>query len=112
MARICVLMEGDRPLLAIQGELNIYHAARLKDELLQALAIHVELEVDLGEVEDCDSCGVQLLLLLKREARRQDKRLTLVNHSACVTEVIDLLNLVSELGDPLVLLMESRGARA
>lgn len=112
MSRISFLKEGDRSLLAIQGELNIYHAARLKEELLEALASRAELEVDLGEVEDCDSSGVQLLLLLKREARRQDKRLALVNHSRCVAEVIDLLNLVSELGDPLVLLLESRRVRA
>lgn len=112
MARICYLKEADRTLLAVQGELNIYHAARLKDELLEALSSQPELEVDLGEVEDCDSSGVQLLLLLKREARRQDKRLSLVNHSACVADVIELLNLVSELGDPLVLLLDSRRARA
>ncbi|MCY1464582.1 anti-anti-sigma factor [compost metagenome] len=112
MARICYLKEADRTLLAVQGELNIYHAARLKDELLEALASQTELEVDLGEVEDCDSSGVQLLLLLKREARRQDKRLSLVNHSACVADVIELLNLVSELGDPLVLLLDSRRAHA
>ncbi|MCY1374382.1 anti-anti-sigma factor [compost metagenome] len=107
MARICYLNEVEPTQLALQGELNIYHAARLKDELLEALAAQPELEVDLGEVEDCDSSGVQLLLLLKREARRRGKRLALINHSACVTEVIDLLNLASELGDPVVLLMDS-----
>ncbi|WP_271408706.1 STAS domain-containing protein [Pseudomonas sp. Q1-7] len=103
MAKICYLTEGDRPLVAIQGELNIYQAAHLKDELLAVLSNQSALDLDLADVEDCDSSGVQLLLLLKREARRQDKHLSLVNHSSCVTEVIELLNLVSELGDPLVL---------
>ena len=87
----------------LEGELNIFHGARLRDELLSLLAEHADLELDLADVVDCDSCGIQLLLLLKREARRQDKRLALVNHSACVAEVIELLNLGMELGDPLVL---------
>lgn len=88
----------------VRGEFNIYHALRLKDELLALLDAEQELEIDLGEAEDCDTSGVQILLLLKRSARARGKRLALVNHSASVLEAMELLNLVSELGDPLLLL--------
>lgn len=96
--------EPDSHAFGLEGELNIFHGARLRDELLALLAEREALELDLGEVVDCDSSGIQLLLMLKREARRQDKRLTLVNHAPCVADVIELLNLGMELGDPLVLL--------
>jgi anti-anti-sigma regulatory factor len=46
---------------------------------------------------------VQILLVLKREAQRLGKQLAFVNHSPAVREVLDLLNLVAELGDPLVI---------
>lgn len=111
MADICYLNEGDRALVAVRGELSIFHAARLRDELFEALSGHPELDIDLGEVEDCDSSGIQLLLMLKREARRQDKRLALFNHAPCIADVIELLNLGTELGDPLVLLMDNQRGR-
>ena len=46
----------------LEGELNIFHGARLRDELLALLAEHADLELDLADVVDCDSCGIQLLL--------------------------------------------------
>ncbi|MDF3933768.1 STAS domain-containing protein [Pseudomonas citronellolis] len=88
----------------LRGEFNIYHAARLKDELLALLDAHQDLELDLGDADECDTSGVQILLLLKRTARARGKRLALVNHSSSVLEAMELLNLVSELGDPLLLL--------
>jgi hypothetical protein len=39
------------------------------------------------------------LLVLKREAIRQNKPVTFVRHSVVVGEVLDLLNLHGELGD-------------
>ncbi|MDB6141906.1 MAG: hypothetical protein JWP80_950 [Pseudomonas sp.] len=83
----------------LSGELNIYSAAEIREELLQILLAHQQLEVGLAGVEDFDTSGVQLLLVLKREAFRQNKPITFVRHSAVVGEVLDLLNLRGELGD-------------
>ncbi|MGE8065868.1 STAS domain-containing protein [Pseudomonas sp. NPDC089569] len=85
--------------LSLVGELNIYSAAKLRQELLQALDPHQQLLIDLAGVEDFDSAGVQLLLVLEREAVRQNKVVNFVRHSAVVWEVLELLNLVGELGD-------------
>ncbi|MGL4315708.1 MAG: STAS domain-containing protein [Pseudomonas sp.] len=111
MAEINSREEAGRFISAVQGEFNIYHANQLKDELLELLGQHQQLDIDLGNVQDFDSTGVQILLMLKREAQRRNKSLTFVQHSHCVREVLDLLNLVAELGDPLVIPLHSQGDR-
>lgn len=71
-----------------------------KPQLLAALAAGKEIEVDLSSVEDLDTTGVQLLLLLKREAARQQKRCVFRQPGPAVREIMDLLNLADELADP------------
>ncbi len=112
MAVISSHDESGRHSLDIAGDLNIYAAATARQELLQALERAEHLVVDLSRVEDFDSAGVQLLLLLKREAGRQTKRLEFVGHSPAVREVIDLLNLALQLGDPLVIPRHEQGGGA
>ncbi|MBM7059115.1 STAS domain-containing protein [Pseudomonas sp. UL073] len=112
MATINSREEAGRRFFEVVGEFNIYSAAQLKDELVGLLADHQQLDIDLAAVEDFDSTGVQILLLLKREAQRQGKNLAFVQHSASVREVLDLLNLVAELGDPLVIPSNAGGGRA
>ena len=103
--------EAGRFIASVQGEFNIYHAAQLQDELLGLLATHQQLDIDLGGVQEFDSSGVQILLMLKREALRQGRCLTFVQHSSSVCEVLDLLNLVAELGDPLIIPLNAAGDR-
>jgi anti-sigma B factor antagonist len=64
------------------GDLTILTAAERKDELLAALAAadhDLGLEVDLTDVEDLDTAGLQLLLALRSEAAIRDVPLRLVN---------------------------------
>lgn len=111
MADIQTREEAGRQLAAVLGELNIYAAAAARDELAALLELLMPLELDLGAVSDFDSSGVQLLLMLKREAQRLGCQLSFVNHSPSVREVLDLLNLVAELGDPLVIPLDACGGR-
>ena len=112
MAEIISREDTGRPLFELAGEFNIYQAAQLKDELQVLLGSHPQLEIDLGAVTDFDCSGVQILLFLKREAQRQGRSLAFSNHAPAVREVLDLLNLVAELGDPLVIPLDAQGARA
>ena len=104
--------EAGRQVFEVVGEFNIYHAGQLKEELQALLGSQPQLEIDLGAVTDFDCSGVQILLLLKREAQRHGRLLTFSHHSPAVREVLDLLNLVAELGDPLVIPLDAQGARA
>ena len=94
---------GDPGRLLVSGGLTIYDAAAAKSALLEALARTRELEIDLSGVNEVDTAGVQLLILLKREAVRAGKSMRLLQHSAASLEVLDRYNLASYFGDPLVL---------
>ena len=86
--------------LALTGELTIYEAANLKTLLLDRLNASKSLQVDLSGVTELDTSGVQLMLLLQREAAAASKPLQWVKHSQAVSQVLGLLNLGSALGDP------------
>ncbi|HPT51232.1 MAG TPA: STAS domain-containing protein [Accumulibacter sp.] len=89
--------------LAIFEEMTIYQAQAQKEQLLAALSGTEHLELDLSAVPTMDSAGLQLLILLKREVQEQDKRLTIVGHSAAVQQILDFCNLASTFGDPMVI---------
>jgi anti-sigma B factor antagonist len=86
-----------------EGEMTIYHATHLKAALLDALAQGDEIELDLSAVCELDTSGVQLLMLMKREAVAAGKALKLSGHSPAVIEVFELLGLGGWFGDPQVL---------
>jgi ABC-type transporter Mla MlaB component len=89
--------------LAVEQDLTIYHAAQHKLDWLTALDACEVLELDLAGVGEVDTSGVQLLLMIKQEAARQNKRAPIVAHSAAVQEVIDFCNLAARLGDPILI---------
>ncbi|MBW8365235.1 MAG: STAS domain-containing protein [Rhizobium sp.] len=93
----------NRLCLHAAGEMTIYSAAELKPTILAALEQSDEVDIDLSEVSEVDTSGVQLLMLMKREALAAGKGLTLSGHSPAVLEVFELLGLGSWFGDPQVL---------
>lgn len=62
-----------------------------------------EREINLSEVSEMDSAGLQILILAKREAERHGTSLRLNGHSRAVLDVLDMCNLASYFGDPVVL---------
>ena len=90
-------------LLSLTEDLTIYHALEQKNALLAALAGTDDLELDLMHVGEIDTAGLQLLILLKKEAQRAGKTISIVAHSQSVRAVIDFCNLAAELGDPLII---------
>ena len=86
--------------LSLTEDLTIYHALEQKAALLDALAATDELELDLAQVEEIDSAGLQLLILLKKEAQRAGKSVRFVAPSPAVSNVIELCNLAAEFSDP------------
>ena len=89
--------------IRVTEDLTIYHALEQKQELLDALSRGDDLELDLSQVGEIDTAGLQLLILLKKEALRAGKRVIIVAHSQPVRALIDFCNLATELGDPLVI---------
>ncbi|TXI97019.1 MAG: anti-sigma factor antagonist [Burkholderiaceae bacterium] len=88
---------------SITGELTIYTAATEKQMLQDALDIADELEVNLSHVSEMDSAGLQVLIVLKQEAARRNKKLHYSMHSKAVLDILELSNMTASFGDQIVL---------
>jgi len=74
--------------LTINEDMTIYTVNDLKQELTKLLESYNRFELNLSEVEEVDSAGIQLLLGLRRELMRQKKEFTLSAINAPVTKLI------------------------
>lgn len=88
---------------AIEGELTIYRASELKQDLLDKISGNQEIDVDLSQVTEIDSAGLQLMVLAKREAAARSRVLRFDGHSKAVMEILDLADLAGFFGDPVVI---------
>ena len=52
---------------------------------------------------EIDTAGFQLLMLVKREARRLGKEARIVAHGEAVRELIEFYNVAADFGDPLLI---------
>lgn len=96
--------------ISISEDMTIYNAAAQKQMLLDALADCDELDIDLSQVSEMDTAGLQILLLTKREAIKANKTVRLSAHSKAVTELLDLYNMASYFGDPMVIMASEHTA--
>lgn len=87
----------------IAGELTIYTAATEKHSLQEALDAADELEINLSQVNEMDSAGLQVLIVLKQEAARRKKKLHYSMHSKAVLEILEMSNMTTSFGDQIVL---------
>ncbi|MGZ8158847.1 MAG: STAS domain-containing protein [Methylobacter sp.] len=90
-------------LVVIEGELTIYTVSELKDKLLSGLSANEELELDLSKVDEFDGAGLQLLVMLKKQAAALGKALRFTDHSPVVLNLLDLSGLAGFFGDPLLI---------
>lgn len=88
---------------SIEGEMTIYTAMELKDQLLSPLAQCAAMEIDLAGVSEIDSAGLQLLVMTKQAATAQGRTLCLCGHSAAVLEILDLCKLEGFFGDQVLI---------
>lgn len=80
--------------IAISGEMTIYAAASLKQQLFELMQSGQQpLEVDLSQVTALDTSGLQILLMLPRVAGERGHACRVVAASAAVREVLRLCGL-------------------
>jgi len=89
--------------LVLEGDLTIYQAPAQKNSLLDTLDKATVVELDLAQISEIDSAGLQVLLLAKRESLAMGKELRILAHSQAVQETLEFLNVASYFGDPLVI---------
>lgn len=94
---------SDTCALRLEGEMTIFTAGEIKQRLLAPLPDCRRIDVDLSQVSEMDSAGLQLMILAKREANAMGKEICFVAHSPAVLEVLELCRLTGYFGDPVVM---------
>jgi anti-sigma B factor antagonist len=89
--------------LILDGAMTIYNASEIKSQLLAGLNTASILELDLSHVNEMDTAGFQLLVMIKRESQRINRTVRIVAHSPAVQDVIEFFNMAAFFGDPLVI---------
>jgi anti-anti-sigma factor len=84
---------GTQCRLSLCGEMSIYNAAELKPRLLTCLQDAESLAIDLSEISELDTAGLQLLWLCQQEAALTGKIFTITATSTAAMESIALLRL-------------------
>ena len=79
--------------LRLEPELTIYSAAQVHQVLLAVLRPGAALTLDLSDVCEIDSAGIQLLIAARREAEARGGSLALCGNSAAVQDAFVLLGL-------------------
>lgn len=93
--------------LQIAGPMTFARAVELRDAMSDAVQQQPSpVQLDLSEVTELDSAGIQLLLSAKSTAAERDKELKLVGQSPAVVQVLELLGLDSHFGGPAFFLFE------
>lgn len=85
--------------MQLSGEVTVFSAAAVRHQLLAALDDTRDVDVDLSQVTEIDTAGVQLIVAAKREAAARHKDLHFSGCSGPVLDVIGLLGLSSYLTD-------------
>jgi anti-sigma B factor antagonist len=89
--------------LALEGDLTIFNANEQKVNLLNFLRSGNDLEINLSQVDEVDTAGLQLLILIKRLASQEGKILRFVLHSKGLLDILEMTNLTLVFGDQVVL---------
>ena len=74
--------------LTIKSSLCVAEATVLREELLACLSQYQGLVLNLNQVADCDTAGVQCLYLAGRTARKAGKHFSITAISAAVEDVL------------------------
>jgi anti-sigma B factor antagonist len=94
---------SDKIAMKLEGEMTIYHACELKEQMSEWLEQPQEIEMDLSGVSEIDSAGLQLLIAAKQASQAKGRSLHLLFHSQAVLDAIELCNLSGFFGDPTLL---------
>lgn len=87
--------------LKLTGELTIYEARELFEQLIPYVAHSGKVVIDLAQVTAMDTSCVQVLMAFKKI--RIEQGCELVHHSGAVVDALGKLGLVGWFHDPIVL---------
>jgi len=86
-------VEKQDGVIRIRGELTVYEAALVKDELFEALQGESNVRIDLSGVSEVDTAGLQVLLMAHRECASRRVPFAVAGSSDAMREAGGLLRL-------------------
>lgn len=86
-------VEKQDGVIRIRGELTVYEAALVKDELFEALQGEANVCIDLSGVSEVDTAGLQVLLMAHRECAARRVPFAVAGSSDAMREAGGLLRL-------------------
>jgi len=86
---------SDQEVLMLEGDVTIYNAEKIKQDLFSYLSKNKKIRVDLMDVDEFDTAGFQVLLFGKQYAEKNNIDLKLISPSDAVGEVFRLYGMSS-----------------
>jgi len=100
---ITIKDKKDSPtLIIIQDEMTIYNVLEHKKKLYPYLKNEKSLQIDLSNVSEIDSAGMQLLIFFKYQSQIEKKEITFIEHSESVMEVVNIFSFSSFFDIPVI----------
>ena len=79
--------------IEIDTSLSIFNAALIHEKITEAYKKYDRIEIDLKEITDCDTAGIQLLYSLKKSCIEAGKEISLINPSEAVIEALNRMSM-------------------
>ena len=77
----------------IDTSLSIFNAAMIHGKITEAYKNFDRIEIDLKDITDCDTAGIQLLYSLKKSCFDTGKEISLTNPSDAVTDALERISM-------------------
>ena len=74
--------------LVIENSLTIYDVSSIREKAIAVLARDSSLEINLKDVNECDTAGIQLLYSIKKSAQKTGKELVIHSLSRSVEDAL------------------------
>ncbi len=89
--------EAEDSLIDLDATLTIQNVVKLHEKLKNSLAMHDEIEINASDVSSIDTATLQLLVSLKKDAVKLQKKVTIIYPSPRFVESAQLLGLLDVL---------------
>jgi anti-anti-sigma regulatory factor len=86
-----VTIKDDSIYWTLSNEATIYQAAALKTELLSILETKLPITLDLSEVKEFDTAGLQIILIAKQSSAQLGVNFTVANKTSVVSNTLNLM---------------------
>ena len=83
-------------IIEIEASLTIFNVAELQNQILKILKNSNKIEVDLKDITECDTAGIQLLYSLKKSCLSEGKDFSLLNPSDDFNEALNRMSIPLE----------------